>query len=373
MRSAHIRRTAFPLQWSTEYPRSGTLADILSALDLKTHFLRSKCILHTCIAFFNAKLYYLHRSVQRAAEDEALSLDICLSGIWRQPAPDPDTLDVRARIARHYYLGLSKLFSSPRPPSHAIILEDDLDLSPDFLSFLLAFASRTSTDPSRGPAAISGWNDNGASRSSPDAAETHLASLFPGLGWLLPRSVWLELEPHWPCYCERKKPVHSSDTARAFPPATAAPAGWDWWLRAEFQARGWSTLYPLLGRVSHRGAAGANVAPGQQRAVFAEIRTAGDKEALSPAAWAVAAKNAQTVHARNFRSWLDAREMNARAINALSDITSNALVSGESTTSRGNGRIFVCISRSDISRLLHGDCNCGRIREDSSRVASHFR
>lgn len=219
------------------------------------------------------------------------------------------------------------MFAEPLRPTHAIVLEDDLDLSPDFLSFLLAFATSTSTDPGVGPAAISGWNDNGAARGVADAKGTMLTGFFPGLGWLLSREVWDEIAPLWPCHCRREGIKGGvGGRRRKFPAAAAAPAGWDWWLRGEFHARGWYTLYPSLGRVAHRGGQGTNVAPAQQKAVFKDARVADGSNALGPDEWAAERVSARVTEGA-YRAWLDAHDREARSV-SISDIHGGYLTGG---------------------------------------------
>ncbi|CAH2249541.1 jg18774 [Pararge aegeria aegeria] len=75
---------------------------------------------------------------------------------------------------------------------------DDLDISPDFFEYFLGTYPLLYKDPSIW--CISAWNDNGKKElidlSRPELL--HRTDFFPGLGWLLKRDTWLQLEPKWP-------------------------------------------------------------------------------------------------------------------------------------------------------------------------------
>ena len=46
--------------------------------------------------------------------------------------------------------------------------------------------------------AVSAFNDNGQAAYRGDPVALHRSDFFPGLGWLMTRSLWTELGPKWP-------------------------------------------------------------------------------------------------------------------------------------------------------------------------------
>ncbi|XP_032525350.2 alpha-1,3-mannosyl-glycoprotein 2-beta-N-acetylglucosaminyltransferase [Danaus plexippus] len=101
------------------------------------------------------------------------------------------------KIARHFRFALNYVFVTLKHEA-VIIVEDDLDISPDFFEYFLGTYPLLSKDPTIW--CISAWNDNGKKQlidlSRPELL--HRTDFFPGLGWLLKRETWLQLEPKWP-------------------------------------------------------------------------------------------------------------------------------------------------------------------------------
>jgi len=146
-------------------------------------------------------------------------------------------------IASHYKFALSSLFASLPDAQAVLIVEEDMLLAHDALSFFCAGARElvrsqsTATDPHRPPLyAVSGWNDNAnppTARPRPD--ELTRSDFFPGLGWVLSRPLWDELAPKWPV------------------------AFWDDWMREPAQRAGRHSIYPSVSRthtVGRRGSSG---------------------------------------------------------------------------------------------------------------------
>ena len=77
-----------------------------------------------------------------------------------------------------------------------VILEEDLEIAPDFFSYFAAIASLLDQDPSLMPG--SAWNDNGMVGRVPDPEAVYRSDFIPGLGWMLPCRIWDELMPKWP-------------------------------------------------------------------------------------------------------------------------------------------------------------------------------
>ncbi|CAG4963995.1 unnamed protein product [Colias eurytheme] len=101
------------------------------------------------------------------------------------------------KIARHYKFALNYIFRSLGHEA-VIIVEDDLDISPDFFEYFQGTYPLLLKDPSIW--CISAWNDNGKKElidlSRPELL--HRTDFFPGLGWVLRSETWDMLEAKWP-------------------------------------------------------------------------------------------------------------------------------------------------------------------------------
>lgn len=107
----------------------------------------------------------------------------------------PGELIAYYKIARHYKWALDELFYKHNF-SRVIILEDDMEIAPDFFSYFEAAATLLDSDKSI--MAVSSWNDNGQKQFVHDPYMLYRSDFFPGLGWMLSRSMWDELSPKWP-------------------------------------------------------------------------------------------------------------------------------------------------------------------------------
>ncbi|XP_033725477.1 alpha-1,3-mannosyl-glycoprotein 2-beta-N-acetylglucosaminyltransferase-like [Pecten maximus] len=100
------------------------------------------------------------------------------------------------KIARHYKWALNQIFLKFNY-SAVIIVEDDLDISPDFFEYFSATYPILTSDPSVW--CVSAWNDNGKGGMVSDDPELlYRSDFFPGLGWMMERKIWLEIGPKWP-------------------------------------------------------------------------------------------------------------------------------------------------------------------------------
>ncbi|OZC06520.1 GNT-I family protein [Onchocerca flexuosa] len=91
------------------------------------------------------------------------------------------------QIARHYKLGLSHVFDKLNHSS-VIIIEDDLDIAPDFFEYFSA--TRPLLDIDKTLYCVSAWNDNGKNylidRKQPELL--YRSDFFPGLGWMMTKN-----------------------------------------------------------------------------------------------------------------------------------------------------------------------------------------
>nr|CAD1830642.1 unnamed protein product [Ananas comosus var. bracteatus] len=107
----------------------------------------------------------------------------------------PGELIAYYKIARHYKWALDKLFTKHNF-NRVIILEDDMEIAPDFFDYFEA--TSTLLDNDKTIMAVSSWNDNGQVQFVHDSETLYRSDFFPGLGWMLTKSTWEELSPKWP-------------------------------------------------------------------------------------------------------------------------------------------------------------------------------
>ncbi|KAM7538020.1 hypothetical protein Aperf_G00000072861 [Anoplocephala perfoliata] len=102
------------------------------------------------------------------------------------------------KISRNYKWSLGQMFDE-RKFNLAIIVEDDLDIAPDFFVYFYSLAPLLLEDKSL--FCISAWNDNGKATLIDTSRNDLLyrSDFFPGLGWMLTRRLWdEELRATWP-------------------------------------------------------------------------------------------------------------------------------------------------------------------------------
>ncbi|KAL5788993.1 hypothetical protein ACOSP7_005942 [Xanthoceras sorbifolium] len=104
----------------------------------------------------------------------------------------PGELIAYYKIARHYKWALDELFYKHNF-SRVIILEDDMEIAIDFFDYFEAAAALLDQDKSI--LAVSSWNDNGQKQFVHDPYALYRSDFFPGLGWMLSRTIWDELSP----------------------------------------------------------------------------------------------------------------------------------------------------------------------------------
>ncbi|XP_031430825.1 protein O-linked-mannose beta-1,2-N-acetylglucosaminyltransferase 1 [Clupea harengus] len=143
-----------------------------------------------------------------------------------------------ARVAQHYKASLTATFNLHPEADFAIVLEEDLDISIDFFSFLSQTLHLLKEDDSL--YCISAWNDQGYEHTAEDPALLYRVESMPGLGWVLKKSLYKdELEPKWPT------PEKLWD--------------WDMWMRMPEQRKGRECVIPDVSRSYHFGIIGLNM------------------------------------------------------------------------------------------------------------------
>ncbi|KAI2652690.1 Alpha-1,3-mannosyl-glycoprotein 2-beta-N-acetylglucosaminyltransferase [Labeo rohita] len=148
--------------------------------------------------------------------------------------PDHRKFQGYYKIARHYRWALNQVFNV-FAYSTVVIVEDDLEVAPDFFEYFRALYPILRSDPTLW--CISAWNDNGRDGLvDPGKADLlYRTDFFPGLGWMLLKEVWAELEPKWP---------------KAF---------WDDWMRHPEQRKDRSCIRPEISRTMTFGRKGVSL------------------------------------------------------------------------------------------------------------------
>lgn len=138
------------------------------------------------------------------------------------------------KISRHYRWALNQVFKT-LSHSSVVIVEDDLEVAPDFFEYFRATLPLLKSDPDLW--CVSAWNDNGRDGyvDPGKAALLYRTDFFPGLGWMLLREAWEELEPKWPA------------------------AFWDDWMRQSEQRRSRACIRPEISRTLTFGRQGVSL------------------------------------------------------------------------------------------------------------------
>lgn len=143
-----------------------------------------------------------------------------------------------ARVSQHYKASLTATFNLHPDADFAIVLEEDLDISIDFFSFLSQTIHLLREDDSL--YCISAWNDQGYEHTAEGPSLLYRVESMPGLGWVLKKSLYKdELEPKWPT------PEKLWD--------------WDMWMRMPEQRKGRECIIPDVSRSYHFGIIGLNM------------------------------------------------------------------------------------------------------------------
>lgn len=137
------------------------------------------------------------------------------------------------RISRNYKWALDLVFNYYNF-SAAVVVEDDLDISPDFYEYFMATLPILQTDPTLW--CVSAYNDNvSPGHANVDAVNIlYRSDFFSGLGWMLTNTLWQELMVKWP------------------------DAYWDDWMRMPEQRKGRHCIRPEVSRTITYGKTGVS-------------------------------------------------------------------------------------------------------------------
>eukprot|EP00752_Nemacystus_decipiens_P018383 g16490.t2 len=106
--------------------------------------------------------------------------------------PPPRQSNPYFKLSAHYKWALTQVFDGIDTDVYdwaskdkVIILEEDLEIAPDFFDYFSAIAPLLDSDETL--MAVSAWNDNGQASHVKDNKALFRSDFFPGLGWMLPR------------------------------------------------------------------------------------------------------------------------------------------------------------------------------------------
>ncbi|XP_064101826.1 protein O-linked-mannose beta-1,2-N-acetylglucosaminyltransferase 1-like [Macrobrachium nipponense] len=141
------------------------------------------------------------------------------------------------RINNHVKFSLEQIFERNPEVNLAIILEDDLELAPDFISYFRQVGPLLLKDPSL--SFINAFNYNSYSHTASDPTRLYRGHGIPGYGWITSRRAAREMLGIW-------APTNNSD------------ATWDWWIRAGLMGSK-DMIVPEVPRTRHMGGGGVHI------------------------------------------------------------------------------------------------------------------
>jgi len=150
------------------------------------------------------------------------------------------------KIASHTRFALSQSFDE-QGFDNAIIIENDLTLAPDGLSYFRSTAWLLKEDKTL--FCVSAWNDNGLKGIASDERRLFRTDYFPGLGWMIRGETWNQIKELWP-----RSPT----------------TGWDHWMRHGSGLHPRECIVPEVSRTHHYSEHGTNVNSGSAIAAVLE-------------------------------------------------------------------------------------------------------
>ncbi|KPM02381.1 O-linked-mannose beta-1,2-N-acetylglucosaminyltransferase 1-like protein [Sarcoptes scabiei] len=194
-------------------------------------------------------LYRMLRTLLSARGCNPSMITVFIDGYFEEPLEVTKLFNLRgiqhtpiglknARISQHYKASLTATFNLFPDAEYVIILEEDLDVSPDFFGYFGQTIPLLEKDPSL--YCISAWNDQGYEHTAQDPSLLYRVETMPGLGWVLSRKLYKEeLETRWPT------PEKLWD--------------WDMWMRLPDIRHGRECIVPDVSRTYHFGSSGINM------------------------------------------------------------------------------------------------------------------
>ncbi|EDO45785.1 predicted protein [Nematostella vectensis] len=231
-------------------------------IDIKSDPLPGNALLELPVAIIASNrphyLYRMIRSMLSASGADPKMVTVFIDGYFEEPLAVAKLFGLRgiqhtpissknARISQHYKASLTTTFNLYPKAEYMIIIEEDLDVSPDLFYYFQQLLPVMNDDGS--VYCISAWNDQGYDHTVGDNTMLYRVETMPGLGWVLKRKMYKdELEPKWP-------------TPDKF---------WDWdmWMRLPEIRKGRECIIPDISRTYHFGTKGLNMHPLFQELYF---------------------------------------------------------------------------------------------------------
>jgi len=98
------------------------------------------------------------------------------------------------RIAQHFGFAMKRMFDE-FGFQQVLFIEEDMEIAPDFFSYFGTMLPLLRED--KDLFCVSAWNDNGYSSLVTDPKAAFRTDFFPGLGWMLTKSMWDEIRDRW--------------------------------------------------------------------------------------------------------------------------------------------------------------------------------
>ncbi|XP_068249149.1 protein O-linked-mannose beta-1,2-N-acetylglucosaminyltransferase 1-like [Palaemon carinicauda] len=166
-----------------------------------------------------------------------------LETILHSPQGEPGE---NTRTNMNIAFALYSVFNRWPQVDKVILLEDDLILAPDLLSFFHQTAPALTNDPTL--YLVNAFGQNSYPSTASDSSTVMRADMYPQYGWMTCRP-WVEFAlPLW---------VHPGKGQ-----------DWDWWLYLEGNRRNQQAIVPEVSRTGHGGSAGIHVTGWEQQMYF---------------------------------------------------------------------------------------------------------
>ncbi|KAK3868636.1 hypothetical protein Pcinc_025989 [Petrolisthes cinctipes] len=164
----------------------------------------------------------------------------------------PQGLDSN-RTNTNVRFALYTVFSHFPQADKAIVLEDDLILSPDFFSFFHQASWILNNDPT--VFCVNAFNSNSLPVTASDTTRLLRSESFPMYGWMVRRNYARQIVVNW---------------------IPLGPGDWDWWLMGSWAQRGRDVVSPEVSRTRHAGNAGAHVDGFEQHLYYSRVLASTD-------------------------------------------------------------------------------------------------
>ncbi|XP_077982428.1 protein O-linked-mannose beta-1,2-N-acetylglucosaminyltransferase 1-like [Glandiceps talaboti] len=114
----------------------------------------------------------------------------------------PEKLKVTTQYHYHMHKAMEVAFIKYPQQEYIIMLEEQFEVSPDFLNYFAQTLPLLDKDQSI--ISVSVWNNNGFMDTCGDPALLYRTENFPGYGWVLRRSVWNEMKDKLKQCCDTR-------------------------------------------------------------------------------------------------------------------------------------------------------------------------